>query len=102
MLGGVDLRLDRGDDALGDPVLQREEVGDVAVVLLGPDLQAASGIVEERRGAEPLAGAPDAAAEHVAHAELAADRLQVGRAALPGEGGVAGRDEERRGRATAG
>ena len=94
VLGGVEPRLDRGDDALGDLVLQGEEVRHVGVVAMGPDLQAGRGVAQLGPDPEVLPRAPDAAVEHVAHAEVAADLLRVDRLAAVGERRGAGRDEQ--------
>ena len=40
ILRGIDLRLDRRDDRLGDLVLHREHVGNVAIVAFRPDVAA--------------------------------------------------------------
>ena len=49
VLGGVEPRLDRGDDALGDLILEGEEIGELDVVALGPDLEAGRGVAQLRR-----------------------------------------------------
>ena len=46
---GIEVRLDRGDDALGDLVLDGEDVAQLAVVSLGPDVLAGLGVDELRR-----------------------------------------------------
>ena len=66
----------------------------LAVVSLGPDVLAGLGVDELAGDADPLAGRPDAALEHVAHAELARDLPHVDRLALVDEARVAGDDEE--------
>ena len=93
-LGGIELRLDRGDDRLGDLVLHREDVGKLAVVSFGPEMAAGRDVVELRGDTHAIAAPPHAAFEHVAHAELARDLVHVHRAALVDEGGVARDDEE--------
>ena len=93
ILRGVELRLDRGDDRLGDLVLHREHVGEVAVVALRPDVAAGGDVVELRRDAHALAVLAHAAFDHVADAELLGDLLHVDGLALVGERGVA-RDHE--------
>jgi hypothetical protein len=40
------LRLDRGDDSLGDLVLHRENVGEATVVPFGPKVAAGRDVVE--------------------------------------------------------
>ena len=93
ILRGVKLRLDGGDDGLGDLVLHGEHVGEVAVVALGPEMAAGGDVVELRGDAHAVAALADAAFEHVAHAELVGDLLQVNGLALVDERGVA-RDHE--------
>ena len=91
---GVEMRLDRGHDLLGDVVLHREDVVQLAVVLLGPDVLAAPGVDQLAGDAQPPAGRAHAALQHVAHAEVARDLAHVDRAALVGEGRVAGDHEQ--------
>ena len=71
MFRGVELRFDGGDNALGDLVLDGEDVGEVAVVALCPDVVAGRRVDKLRGDAQALAGLAHAAFEHVAHAELA-------------------------------
>ena len=92
-LRGVELRLDRSDDSLGDFVLHGKDVGDAAVVALGPEMAAGGGVVELRGDAHLVAASPHAAFEHVADAELPPDLFHVDRAALVHEARIA-RDNE--------
>ena len=94
ILGGIELRLDRGDDGLRDLVLHREHVGQIAVVALGPQMTAGDDIVELRGDAHLVAILAHRALDDIADAELLADLLQMHRAALVDEGGVAGDDIE--------
>ena len=93
IFGGVKLRLDRGDDRLGDLVLHGEHVGEVAVVALGPEMAAGGDVVELRGDAHAVAALAHAAFEHVADAELVGDLLHVDGLALVDERRVA-RDHE--------
>ena len=93
-LGGQQMRLDRGGNAAGDLVLHGEDVAELAVVLFGPVMAAGDRIDELRGDAQPVAGAADAAFEHVAHAKLARDLLHVDGAVLVDEARVAGDDEQ--------
>src|SRR5258708_20287623 len=93
-LGGVELRLDRDDDARRDLVLEREEVGERPLVALDPDFASGAGIGEVHPDADTLAGPLDAAFEDVAHAEFAADLLHVDRSALLSEGRIPAHHQE--------
>ena len=76
---GIEVRLDRGDDALGDVVLHGEQVLQHAVVAIGPDVLAGLGFDQLAGDADAPVGHAHAAFEHVAHAELARDwRTSVG------------------------
>ena len=86
LLGRIQLRLDRRDHPLGDLVLHRENVGEVAVVALGPDVVAGCGFDQLRGDADAVAGFAHAAFEHIAHAKLAANLLHIDGLALVGEG----------------
>ena len=90
---GIELRLDRGDDRLGDLVLHREHVGEIAVVALRPDVAAGGDVVELRRDAHAVAALAHAALDHIADAEFLGDLLHVDGLALVDERRVA-RDHE--------
>ena len=92
--GGIEMRLDRGNDRLGDLVLHGEDVGDVAVVALGPQMAAGGDIVELRGNAHLVAAPAHAAFDDVAHAEIMRDLVDVDRAALVDKRRVARDDEE--------
>ena len=91
---GIEMRLDRGDDLLGDVVLDGEDVLQLAVVFLGPDVLAGLGVDQLAGDADAPARRPDAALQHVAHAEFAGDLPHVHGFALVDEGRVAGDDEQ--------
>ncbi len=93
ILRGIELRLDRRDDGLGDFVLHGEHVGEVAVVALRPDMAAGGDVVELRRDAHAVAALAHAALDHIADAELLGDLLHMHRLALVDERRVA-RDHE--------
>ena len=80
----------RADDLLHYLVLRREDVREIAVEPLGPEMPAGAGIDELRRDAHAFAGLADAALEHKAHAQVAPDLLHFDRPTPVGEGGVAG------------
>jgi hypothetical protein len=84
---------DSADDTFGDAVLEIENIGQIAVEAIGPDVTAGRGFDQLTSDAHPPASAPHAALQHVANAKLAPDPAHVHRAALIGEGGVA-RDHE--------
>ena len=67
----ADGRLDRADHAFGDLVLQLEDVADVALEAVGPDVASGDAIDQLPDDAQSSARLPDAAFEHVADAELA-------------------------------
>jgi hypothetical protein len=60
-----------------DLLLDREDVARLAVVGLGPELEAGPGVHELGRDPDPLAGLPHAALEDRADAELLAERTRV-------------------------
>src|SRR4029077_4887505 len=90
----MDLRLDRGDDSLGDLVLHGEHVGKVAVISLRPDLGSGGGVVELRGGAHAVAYLAHAALDDITGAEFLAHLLQGNGFSLVDERGVARDDEE--------
>ena len=73
------LRRERDAQRLGDLardlVLHLEDVFHLAVVALGPEREVGARVDELRVDAQPVAGAPQAAGEHVGGAELLADLL---------------------------
>ena len=58
-------------------VLQRKDVGELAIVLLGPDLLGVFRLDQIGVDPETVAGLPHAPVEHVAHAEIAPDLLRL-------------------------
>ncbi len=73
--------------------MQLEQVGDVLLEAVGPEMRARFRVDELRVDAHAVLVALHRAFEHVANAELLADLLGVDGLALEGEGGVA-RDDE--------
>jgi hypothetical protein len=61
------------DDASGDVLLHPENVLDLGVVTLGPDVPARRRFGQLGRNTNPIAGAADAAVEQVAHVQPAPD-----------------------------
>jgi hypothetical protein len=93
-LGGRDPLGQSRHDGLHHLVLDGENVLQVPVVALRPDVIARCGVDQLGGHPDTLAAAPHAAFDHVAHAELAADLRDVDRRAAKHEGGVAGDDEQ--------
>ena len=75
VFGAGQRRLDRGGDTGGDVVLHSEDVGQVPVVTLGPEMGTGGYIDELAADAHPLAGPAHATLEDIADAKLAADLL---------------------------
>ncbi len=89
-------QLQRFDDGLADLVLQGEDVVELAVVALGPQM-AAGGPVNQLSGdPHPAAGFAHAAFQDVADAQLPGQLAHIEGLALELEGGVAGDDEQGR------
>jgi hypothetical protein len=74
---GIELRLDGGDDRLGDFILHREHVGEAAVVMLRPDMNPGRDIVELRGDPHPVSLLADASFDDVADAQFLAHLLRV-------------------------
>ena len=92
--GDKDLRPDRTDDLVGDVVLQLEDIGQLAIVSVRPQMHAVRGIDQLSGDAHPAGGLAHAALENVPDAELACDVANVDRFTLEGESGIARDDEE--------
>src|SRR5216684_982617 len=89
----------RGDGdryRFGNLVLHREDIGEIAVVALGPDVVASLRFDQLGGHTDPIAGLTHTAFEHIAHAEFAPDLFHIDRPALVGEARVP-RDDEQRG-----
>ena len=69
--GGLDPAGQGGRDGGGDLVLDGEDVGELAVVALGPDVAVGRGVDQLDGDAHPVAGLAHAALDHVLDAELA-------------------------------
>ena len=65
---------------MSDIVLDLENIGQIAVVAVAPEMSATFRVDELRGNAHALAGPADRAFEHGTHAELAADGANVDRA----------------------
>src|SRR6516165_2236931 len=73
--GAGERRLDRGDHTRGDVVLHREDVSQIPVVTLGPEMGPGGCIDKLAADAHPLPRPAHAAFENIADAKLAADLL---------------------------
>ena len=78
---GRNLRAQAGDDALGHLALDGEDVGKVAVEVLGPEVQVRAGVDELRRHAHASGGLLHAAFEQMRDAQREADLAHVARVA---------------------
>ena len=87
---------ERADNVLRHVVLHGEDVGQVAIETLRPQMSARGRVDELRGDPYPVAGLADAALQHVAHAEAPAHLLNVHVPALEGEGRIAGDHEQLR------
>ena len=77
------------DDGLGDLVLDGEDVGQVAVVAVGPDVPAGYSVNQLPGDPDPLARLSDASLEQIFYPELGRHLLQLDRLSLVREAGVA-------------
>jgi hypothetical protein len=91
---GIEMRFHSGHDALRDVVLDREDVLQLPIVSLGPDVVAGFRVDQLARDANAPARGPDAAFQHVAHAQGARDLAYVDCRTPVNEGRVAGDDEQ--------
>ena len=71
-------------------ILQVEDVVEAAVEAVGPHMRAGRGVDQLAGDADPGAGLPDRAFEHVAHAQLARHLPHIDSLALVGEARIAG------------
>jgi len=95
-LGKAQPRFDRAGDTRCYLVLKLENAVEGAVNAVCPDVSAGRRVDKLGSDAYPVAALADAAFEHVAHAQFAADLLQVDRFALVGEARIAGDHEQPR------
>src|SRR5262249_49080751 len=88
-LGGNDARRHGAGAALSDFVLDRENIGQIAVIAVGPEMVASFGINQLRCDAHTVARAAHAAFEHVADTELGGNLCHIDSRSLVGERGAA-------------
>ena len=94
-LAGGELAEQGLDDAGDDLVLHGEDIGQIAVEALGPEMAAALARIDQLGvDADAGGGAARAALEDIAHAEIAGDLADIHGLVLEREAGVAGDDEE--------
>ena len=94
MLCRQEFRPDAADDACGDFVLNGEDVAEVAVVPLGPEMGFGGRIDELRGHPDVVAGLADTPLENIADPEFAPDGAHIHGLSLVGEHRVAGDHEE--------
>src|SRR5262245_60268900 len=87
-------RLDSGDHAHRQLVLEREDVVKRAVVTIRPDMTAGFRFDELSGNTHSVRHSADASLEHVAHAKLAPGLLHVDGFALIGKARIAGDDKQ--------
>ena len=80
----------------GDLLVDREDVGQLALVALGPDVAAVRHVDELNGDADAVAGFADAALQHLAHVEQASDLSDVPRRVLELKAGRPGDDSKLR------
>ena len=88
-LGGDKLGVERARQPRDDFVLHVEEIGERLVEPLGPEMIAGFGVDQLHVDAHAVSAALNAALQHIADVQLAADLLQIDGLALVGEGGIA-------------
>ena len=79
-------RAQRVHDGVGDLVLDREDVGEGAVVALGPEQAAVLGGAELRRNPQPVSGTAHRPLKHPGRPEQGTDGADVLRLAFEGKG----------------
>src|SRR5579862_252114 len=85
----VQLDFQRRYDLLRKFILHSENIGEIAIEAVSPDMSAAHGVDQLAGHAHPIAGLAHAAFQYVADTELAADLLHVDRLALVGKTRIA-------------
>ena len=89
------LEAQRVDDGVRDVVLQLEDVLELAVVALGPDMAVGAPVDQLRGDAHPVVHLAHAAFKQILHAQPRGHAVKVLGAALVGEGSVARHHEQR-------
>jgi hypothetical protein len=86
--GHDELRPDRIDDTIGDIILPREDIGNRAIVPVGPDVNALGRIDQLGGDSDVATRLPHAALEHVTCAQIGRQLPDVDRFAFEGKAGV--------------
>ena len=84
------------DDRMSDLILKGENVGQVSVIAIGPQMYAILAVDELASYAHPLASLPDASFEYEFDAKLLSCLLHLDGFALVGEDRIAGDDRKPR------
>jgi hypothetical protein len=96
--GPEQLRLDRASNALGNLVLNDEQLGQFEIVSFGPDVGSRAGRNELGGDTDPLIGFAHASFDYIADAQLTgridAELRRADRPVLEGETGIARNDRE--------
>ena len=77
MFGRIDLRLNAADHAVGDLVLNREDVVERPIIALRPEVSARLRLDQLSGDPDAVAALPDAAFEDVANPQLASDLADI-------------------------
>ena len=93
-LRGLDLHAQRLEDLGGNIRLQIQDVVDLPIVPCAPHMESGRGVDQLGGDEDALVGRTGAALDHVAHAELPGDLVDVGRLALVRERRIPGDHEE--------
>ena len=96
LLGGSDGRRDSDGRGLSDFILHNENIGEITVIALGPDMIAGLGLNKLCGHPDAVAGFTETAFEHVADAEFTPDLFHIDRTPLEGKGRIPG-DHKKRG-----
>jgi hypothetical protein len=93
LFGGSNSRSGRDCNRFGDLVLHRENIRELPVVAVGPDVIARFGFDQLCGDPDTIAGLSQAALEHIADAEIAPNAFHINRAASVGERGITSDNE---------
>jgi hypothetical protein len=93
-LGLEQFRFDCGNRCLGNFILQGKNVGQFAIITIGPNMIASRGVNELRCNANAISALADTAFQDVTHAELSSGTLHVYGFALVCERRIAGDHKE--------